>query len=223
MKEIGGRSRISNGAIIGIALIIIIVINAGVYFYMDGKIAKERESSNSQIAELQKQVSDLKVVSVQNNKTSAINTSNPSNDEMASWKTYTNTKYDYSLKYPESFTMTASADNLDDLPIGPTADSVNVFPVNGSVPDGIFFVDPGVEFTIDAIKDQFSATNKDNIIVTPMTIGGASAYKVKILGDSGVVSTFYDIKSPSGKILQLTVVNDSTDAQKILSSFQFIK
>src|SRR5437870_3365551 len=34
-----------------------------------------------------------------------------STNDMTNWKTYTNTTYDYSLKYPESWYLTKSEDN----------------------------------------------------------------------------------------------------------------
>jgi len=206
-----GKRGISTGIVLGIMLIVAIVFGAGVYLYANNKTAKEKEKLNAQITELQNKISGAKTATMPT-------------DEIANWKTYTNTKYGYSFKYPDTVTMTASEDNSDNLAINPTADGVNVFPVGGNIGNGIFYISSlNIEFTTDAIKGQFGATKPEDITLTPTTIAGASSYKVTILGDSAVVSAFYYIKSPSGTVLELTVVNGNSDAQKILSSFQFIK
>jgi|GEM_PF-1879405 len=140
----------------------------------------------------------------------------------ADWLTYTNTKYSYLFKYPNTVELTASAENSNDMAISATAGGVNVSPAGGNSGNGIFYVSvPNIAFTTTAIKNQFGSTKAENMAITSKTIAGASSYEVVISGDSTVVSTFYFIQSPSGTVLELTVLNNSSDAQNVLSSFQF--
>jgi hypothetical protein len=142
-------------------------------------------------------------------------------DVTAGWTTYTNSKYSYSFKYPTTEKLTATSGTNDNATISATADAVNVFPSDKTVKDSIFKVSvPSIQLTEAAIKTQFSSEPSANITVTAATVGGVDGFKVVITGDTTVVSTFYFAKNTAGNILELTVLNASTDAKTMLTTFK---
>ena len=74
------------------------VIGGGGYYYMSKKATNDKNKLQSQIDDLNKQITDLKAAS-----TSSTSASTAITDETASWKTYTNSTYAFSFKYPTSW------------------------------------------------------------------------------------------------------------------------
>lgn len=82
-----------------IVIFIALLAGAGAYYYVDEQARLDKEDLNKQITDLNKQLSDLK----------ASPSSSPSvsttADPTANWKTYTNTKYGFSFKYPKDWVI----------------------------------------------------------------------------------------------------------------------
>lgn len=85
-----------------IVIFIALLAGAGAYYYVDEQARLDKEDLNKQITDLNKQLSDLK----------ASPSSSPSvsttADPTANWKTYTNTVYDFSIKYPRDWKINSS-------------------------------------------------------------------------------------------------------------------
>jgi len=78
--------------VILIILLSIVISSGGTYLFVDNESSKEESNLQSQINDLEKQLTILKNSSV--------------TDETANWKTYTNTKYGFSFKYPKEWEST---------------------------------------------------------------------------------------------------------------------
>ncbi len=90
MEEATTKSGMSTGMIIGIAVVVAIVFGGGVYTYVNNKAEKEKKDLNAQITELQSQVSN-------------VTTATTATDETADWKTYSDSEFKYSIKYPNDW------------------------------------------------------------------------------------------------------------------------
>lgn len=99
MEETTNKSGMSTGMIIGIAVVVAIVFGGGAYAYVNNKATKEKKDLNAQITELQSQVSSGTTATT----TTPSSATSVTADETANWKTYTNTKYGYSIKFPTGF------------------------------------------------------------------------------------------------------------------------
>ena len=98
----------------GLAPIVIILITAivslgvaggGVWYYQDQQAKRQKEDSDKKVAELQKQVEDSKKQIEELQKSNESEKTTESTDETANWKTYTATKFDFSVKYPSSLSI----------------------------------------------------------------------------------------------------------------------
>lgn len=81
---------------IGIA-VTLIVAGGGTYYYMNQKLENEKSDLQSQINELNKQIEDLQATQTT---APADSDTDETAGETAGWKTYTNSTYGFSFKYP---------------------------------------------------------------------------------------------------------------------------
>jgi hypothetical protein len=92
---------VSRGVAIIVAIVAATLFGGGTYAYVNNNAAKEKKELNNRITELQEQVSDLQTTSTDTSSTTDTSTSATSTtataDETADWKTYTNTKYGFTL------------------------------------------------------------------------------------------------------------------------------
>jgi hypothetical protein len=82
------------------------LFGGGVWYFMDQSDKKTKKANEDEIASLQKQINDLKADTTTTEKPTSGNTTT---EETTSWKTYNNTVYSYSLKYPSSWTLTENS------------------------------------------------------------------------------------------------------------------
>lgn len=211
MEETTRRKGMHTGAIIGIVILGATILCAFACLFDRNETIGNKQILETQPAPLQNQASSAETAATPD-------------DGDAEWKTYTNTKHNYSFRHPDTATITATVGDLDNVAISSTADEVKVYPAKGSDVANLFYVGlSDTDFTVAAIKDRLSATDPGEVNITSTTIAGASSYKAMLSGNTLIASTFYFIKSPKGAVLELTVMNDNQDAQGILSSFQFEK
>lgn len=83
---------------------LIILLTAGViggstYYVMGKNAKKDKEASEKASAELQKQIDEMKKTKTESTENTTAATA--AKDETADWKTYINSKYGFSFKYPE--------------------------------------------------------------------------------------------------------------------------
>lgn len=239
MEEITNKKGVPAVAVVGIVLLAAIIFGAGAYMYANNQATQEKDALNAQIVTLQNEVLSAKKVATttSNSSTPATNT----DDKVAStekpsvpsdWKTYKNTKYGYSLNYPNNLKTHSFANSLadvedDNIAINPTATAISMDGESGFV---FSVTSEKIQFTTDEIKSfviDSSSTIKE-VTLTPVTIAGSPAYQVRYSEIESAnpaykdTSDLYYIQSPSGTVLQLSVGNNS-DGQKILSSFAFEK
>lgn len=125
MEDQTTKSGMSTSAVIGIAVLVAIVFGGGAYAYVSSKAASEKKDLNAQITQLQNQVSSAATATtVPSSSTSA------TADETANWKTYTNTKYGYSIKFPTDFSAQVGGISGE---TAATPDSGSMFVSNGKL------------------------------------------------------------------------------------------
>jgi len=144
-----------------IAVILSLGIAAGgTYYYMNQKLENEKSNLQSQITELNKQIDDLQATETTADSTDDSTTTET--DETAGWKTYTNSTYGFSFKYPSEFLI--SKDNL--APKG--QEEVSPAEYELKISDGDreleFWVNPG-GFGRECGSDYWKATIVNNRIV----------------------------------------------------------
>lgn len=89
-----------------IIVITAVVVGGATYALVSSKISKDQQVLMNQVNDLQKQVSQKPVIPQTNN---SIVT-----DETAGWKTYTNSQYGFSFKYPSEWLLAEKTENYGD-------------------------------------------------------------------------------------------------------------
>lgn len=233
MEEITNKKGIPAGAVVGITILAAIIFGAGAYMYANNQATQEKDALNTQIVALQNEVLSARktATTTSDSSTPATNTddkaaSTEKSSVPSDWKTYKNTKYGYSLNYPNNLKLLARDEDLNNIEVNSTAASIEVATDEGGIFDVIF---ENIQFTTDEMKGVFGETDPKNVTLTPATIAGNPAYQVKYHATSDEMSDLYFVKSPSGTVLRLMIAIDNIDAQnnidaqKILSSFIFTK
>ena len=143
----------------------------------------------------------------------------------ADWKTYTNTKYHYSFRYPkEYYIYQLSDDGASRQAINQDAGAVEIS--ERKTKGAIFSVWDTNYKTLDPdrIKIQFGATDLNNIRLTQIVIANQSAYSVESKENGKFVATgFHFVQNLSGQILQIALDMNDLVVQKIFSSLKFTK
>lgn len=80
--------------VILLILLSIVISSGATYLFVDNESSKEEQNLQSQINDLEKQLTILK--------------NSSTTDETADWKTYTNTVYGFSIKYPNDWKINSS-------------------------------------------------------------------------------------------------------------------
>lgn len=83
------------------------LVGGGTYYYLNDKATKDKNTLQSQINDLNKKVADAEK-SLADAEAAATATTTTATDETANWKTYTNDKYGYSIKFPTDFSVVES-------------------------------------------------------------------------------------------------------------------
>lgn len=226
MEETTNKSGLSTGMIIGIAVIVAIVFGGGAYAYVNNKAEKEKKDLNAQITELQSQVTSAKTAATTTPSSSTSTTA--ATDETASWKTYTNDTYNYSIKYDTGWTVAADQGK-------------------GSEPNRLSWVELQNKTTfgdaavvVEVLKNTYSdinawaqAMNNNDLgatyTVQDTIVAGIGAKKLSTSAEGGVIRTGL-IKGDNLYIIHLIYTfNQKEKTQldsaygKMLSSFKFLK
>lgn len=98
---------------------------------------------------------------IQENKVATLTTASPAPNEVKDWRTYTNTKYNFSLEYPGDWILNESKDFKDDIYIFPKDEGIDL----GDLSDGLT-VGPNSAFMGIRIREDlpFSESPKGNDI-----------------------------------------------------------
>lgn len=133
-------------------------------------------------------------------------------DPTANWKTYTNTKYNFSFKYPSSFSteiLAAGGQNEAD------SNSRNFFVYQTGA--NRKYEERYLNFEVTQIEPNYQGT------ITQSTLNGISAKKITLLN---IQFDIYSIKLSSGEFIEIYVsnnVNKKDVVDQILSTFKFIE
>lgn len=159
----------------------------------------------------------------------ATNSVTPNIDETADWKTYTNTKYGYSFKYPNSWNFMESPDKTRVIATPGDIDPVYDGAMNFVVHYYTMHVYGGFSFDghreYKNLNDYFSDEGITNQKIGETTLGGVKAYEVEI-GGMGI--NFGIVAERSNGIYEISFdvdrkANLSAEDKSIISSFQFTK
>lgn len=200
-------------------IITIAVVGGGTFYVMQRQINSIRSDNQTRVDDLNKQIKTL-----QSATSSTTATTPTTTDETAGWKTYTNTTYGFSFKYPSNLTKTdASSYTAND----------GAYIDDSSSPDKHIF---SVEAEQSSLSlDAYIAKAETDAVFngkTALTIAGQTAYEGI---DSGLINQ-YGILVKKGNYI-FHIVLDASDpdtlvkaksslsaTQKtILSTFQFTK
>jgi hypothetical protein len=206
------------------------IVGGGTYYLVNSKATKDKNNLQTQITDLNKKMADTEKSLADAQSTTmptATTTTSSATDETESWKTYSNTAYGFSLKYPSSCTANvassyASNDGvyIDDASTG-----------GYEQPHLLIVEAEQSSLTLDAYQAKAS---KDATFTqaAAITFAGQPAYE----GVSNGMTSSYGIIVKKGSYiyhLDLSSGNKDTLAQnkaglsaiqnKILSTFQFTK
>jgi hypothetical protein len=207
-------------------VVTIAVVGGGTFYLMEKQIDSVRSDNQSKMDDLNKQIAGLKSTT-STTATPATTTTPATTDATAGWKTYTNSTYGYSFKYPAN----------DEITSPPTS---NAATVNGA--DGghwIFAVDIPDEangLSLSDYVDQLIAAKikigsndagiKLSSTKTNITVGGKNAieFSIKNYGDYGNAgATLYDNGNTINIKGDTATTQNNADFTLFLSTFQFTK
>jgi len=215
----------------------ILVGAGGVWYYMDKKASDDKATLQTQIDDLNKQVSDLKSDSTTS---TAKNTTDSTADSYAGWKTYSSSTYGFSLRYPSTWTLTENGgSNADQSVVSIASPETTAAFEAADGQEGAYADDLSVYYYVsvsDEVENKtnnFGATTIPQLITTnnaitkigTVTLGGAPATDVIW----GGLSAYYTILSGhNNHLYKLFFSNISEKGQltniesQIISSFQYI-
>lgn len=140
-------------------------------------------------------------------------------------KVYKNSKFHYSFKYPSDYNTYKINDGDGPLVATISTEEDEHTDVASSVDKNFLF---GVSYTgkndleINSIKSLFGATNSGDIDFSHITIAGEPGFKLNFKKeDKSIISDFYFVKSPTGHVLEITVLINNSIARQIFDSLQF--
>jgi hypothetical protein len=90
---------------VGIVIVTAGAIGGTTWYVMNQQAKNDKANTDKQVSDLQKQVADLQKTQTSTTTTTP-STTTTATDPTAGWKTYTNTKYGYTLKYPSDWSIT---------------------------------------------------------------------------------------------------------------------
>ncbi len=203
------------------------VAGGGVYYFLNKQATTDKNSLNSQISDLQTQISNLKKTTTSTTTTATASTTT---DPTTNWKTYTNTTYGFRFKYPKEWTVEEGASaSLSQRIVSVKSDQPNsskIWPGPGSVHyfDQVI-VNKEKETTIKSwINTRLAAGQTDSSKIvdlngenfTEIVIQADPSYLAElILNNSNLFSIVFDWASAKSDI--------SETQSQILSTFQFTK
>jgi len=133
-------------------------------------------------------------------------------DPTTNWKTYTNTKYLYSLKYPASFTTGLQSAGAGNKEADPTTRNLFIYKSDASEP----YIERYINLEIFQVKPTY-----DKKMVTQTTLDNQTVEKIVI---PGAKFDIYSAQVGTKDFIEIYVSNDPTRkevANQILSTFKF--
>jgi len=201
-----------------VSILVTVLVTAGIsgggtYYFVNKKVTADKDSLQSQITELEKKLAEKEAATTVASET-------------ADWKTYINSSYKFSFKYPSNF-YTASPDGYPDTtyistsPISiPKESEGPLVPIFASVDDRT-----SVQQVVDMGKDSFVT---DGYEVSDAVINGVNFTKVSgIANDNGYIQGKQNIQYltlRNKKVIRLTFIGglgvDLEIFEKIVDTFE---
>ncbi len=104
MEEQTTKSGMSVGVVVAVAAVVAIAFGGGTYAYVNGKANKEKDELKTQIAQLENGTASASATAASSPSSAKSATATTSaTDETANWKTYTNTKYGFTLTFTDKW------------------------------------------------------------------------------------------------------------------------
>jgi len=214
-----------------IAVVIVLAVAAyGIWTAMSGSNANNNTNTNiavNQNANLNTNTNSAANTNTSTNENDNINT-NSSVIDTSDWKTYTNTKYNFSIKYPNSWGKISEMDGSVILNLN--SDSIQktnslVLGMAGNTSDNIFIQiqeDNTVDrYVSDDSYDTISGTKKYKQNPTPYTSSsGVSGTRVEL--DSKVSGYSYAyVFQKSNSIIVIEIKQESNQGSEVVSSLRY--
>lgn len=214
MEETSNRAGISTGLAIGLMALVVLILAGGVYAYVN----TETTSLTTQINDLKNEVTILKTVKPK----TLTPTPTPTIDETATWKTYTNTEFGFTVKYPSTYS-TVNASNY-------TANDGVMISESATTKAILFSVE--ARKSVDTL-DADVVKIKDISGEVKTTLAESPAYEGI---NNGIVSSYEIVTKQGSNIIEITMSNSGTGTslaemkaaltpiqKQILSTLQFTK
>lgn len=185
-------------------IIIIVVLIGFVGVYYLGRLNPKKEVSNP---------SPSSVATVIDTSKPTIPTIKPTTDPTANWKTYTNTKYGYSIGYLSTYVISNNVDGSDGT-IPANADNISL-----SESKNTKYEDRLIDISYQGYLIDISPF--DQWQKTSVTIAGIKAFKYTKM-DGSVNFDYYHIPSKGTEGIEIMANNkQKAKVDQILSTFKF--
>lgn len=196
-------------------MIIVVILIGSLSIYFAYKKYQSRENENT----------TLKITP-----TEITNSPTPTVDPISNWKTYTNTKYSFLLKYPPEFILkTEGYERGEEEMFEITSDEVEpqtimLVGVSSSDFDKKVYEDTKSK-SGETVSGEFpGSTNKGTVSVSETSVSGIIAYQIRLESETSVLTNIYFEKN--GFYYQLSFVTGNKEHEKtfdqILSTFRFL-
>lgn len=203
---------------VGIVVLTTVAVGGSTWYVMGEQAKKDKEATERQIQALEKQVKENSTAS------ESVKTEGAKKDETADWKTYTDKKGKYTIKYPTSWTLddsyflgqdfglTAFGKAKSDLPV-PQSDQLSAITINTGKGESIL----NYYKTSSTVKLE-NVKIGANISATKVTLLPGRGTE-EMYGDSKIV--YYEVKVGATEYLTITQFEDYENSifQNMLKTF----
>lgn len=196
------------------AIMVVIMITAGLvggatFYLVDAKNTKDKEALQSQINDLSAKLANN--VNTNTNAVVATNSNvntNATISPTAGWKTYTNSTYKYSFKYPATYTINELAKAFEES-MNASCQSVNL-----NTKTSIYACDVAENLTTYGLREP---NGMDPESTTDLNIGDRAAIKY-VSGDS---VSYVTMSPTNNRIVINGATSDITNLELMLGTFNF--
>lgn len=198
------------------------IVGGGGYYYLNSKATKEKNDLQAQIDDLN---AKIKAAQTALSTDSSISTSTTAaTEETASWKTYTNSAFGFSIKYPSDyFSSEASSFTPNDgVFINSSADAEGALvSVEAQSASGSLDVNVAGRTSDSSFSEATKTTLAGVAAYEGVSQGMFSSYGIIVMKGLNIVEIVFDTGNVNGLAKSkaaLTVIQ-----KQILSTFQFAK
>ncbi|MCL5094088.1 MAG: hypothetical protein M1355_03085 [Patescibacteria group bacterium] len=136
---------------LGLVLFTALTVGGGTYYVLTQNAKKEKEANDKEIQALQNQVDTLKKGSEKKTETPAASSTNSTTtpaDETANWKSYSNSTYKFSIKYPENWSLNTGGTMPFDIKNGADYIFVNPYQSKSDYPSTVKTLQQYIQYSL---------------------------------------------------------------------------